>query len=562
MLLNLSIKNVALIDEIDIEFNSGLNVLSGETGAGKSVILDSINFVLGAKADKTMIRNGESFCLVTCLFDQISSKTQEILKEFDIEAGSELLIKRKFDVNGNGYIKVNGENVTATMLRKITSLLVDVHGQSEHFSLLSKNKQLECVDAGAKISDELSELAILISNLRANQKKLASIGGDPNERFKRIDLLEYQINEIEKAELKEGEKEELLLQKNKLNNLEKLSSALQVVSSIISDDGGVTDGLISIEQNLKSISDLGNEFSILQDRVQSVREELADISDTVIGILDGFDTNDLNLDEIENRIEIYRNFSRKYGNTLEDIHKYLENAISERDLLINFEKNCESIIKTIKKQRAEIYDLCVKISNKRKKFAVEFSEKITAKLAELGMPKAKFLVAFDKIPEIDEVENFSLSGLDKIEFLFSANAGEPVKPLSKIISGGEMSRFMLALKTQLSVDSSTYIFDEIDAGISGVTASIVAKHFAQIANGKQIIAISHLPQIVSMADNSLFIKKREEDDRAYTEVLKLSKEQKISEIIRLIGGDVNDETAIAHARKMISDADNYKSTIN
>ncbi len=558
MLVNLTIKNIALIEYAEIDFRDGLNILSGETGAGKSVILDSINFVLGAKADRTMIRHGEDFCLVTCLFSDLTDAVKNILNEFDIEFSNDLIIKRKYDVNGNGYIKLNGENITATMLRKVTSHLVDVHGQSEHFSLLSKTKQLECIDSGANTAEIISKLHNIYIELRENEKKLEKLGGDPDERFKRLDILEYQINEIEKAQLKEGEKEELLIQREKINNLEKLHNALQGVLSSLTEENATIDCLLAGEQCIKQISNLGEEYSSILDRIRSCREELDDVADTVDSLISNLDDNNLNIDDIEQRLEVYRNFSRKYGSSVNEVNDYLQKALLEKDSLINFEKNCETLIKEISKQRVQLYEVCLNLSKKRKEFANAFCKNVTLKLNELGMPKAVFYIDFEEIPQLEQIKTFNLTGLDKVEFMFSANAGEPVKPLSKIISGGEMSRFMLALKTQLSVDSATYIFDEIDAGISGITASIVAKQFAQIAKNKQVIAISHLPQIASMADNSLLIEKHEEENKTHTSIKNLSNKEKIEEIVRLIGGSVNDQSAITHASKMLDDAKQYK----
>ncbi len=561
MLLSLSIKNIALIDEAEIEFCDGLNILSGETGAGKSVILDSLNFVLGAKADKTMIRHGASFCIVSCTFLNYPETINEILAEYDVESSTELIIKRKFDVNGNGYIKLNGENVTATMLRKITSRLVDVHGQSEHFSLLSKVKQLECIDHGAQTKEELMVLSELIAKLNQDEKQLDSLCGTVEERLKRLDLLEYQINEIEKADLKEGEQEQLLLQKNKLLNLDKLSTSLQTAYSAISDEEGITDRLITVEQSLKSISDIDDSYAKLLDRIRSIREDVSDIASLLNDKFDELDPGGINLDEIEQRLEIYHNFSRKYGASVGEIELYLQNAINERNVLINFEKNSALLIEKIEKQKEKIYSLCKDISNKRRDFSKSFEKRVTEKLFELGMPKAQFSVEFEDLLPLKEIKQFTSSGLDKIEFMFSANAGEPIKPLSKIISGGEMSRFMLALKTQLSVDSLTYVFDEIDAGISGITAGIIAKQFAQISKNKQVIAISHLPQIAAMSDRSLLIVKHEEDDKTHTNVSILSSDSKIQEIIRLIGGRIDDPIAVSHAKNMVADAENYKKSI-
>ena len=562
MIVSLQVKNVALISEAEINFCNGLNILSGETGAGKSVLLDSINFVLGAKADKTMIRYGEQYCLVTCVFNNLPNEVYDILSEYDIERSDEIIIKRKFDINGNGYIKLNGENVTATMLRKITSLLVDVHGQSEHFSLLNKSNQLECIDAGGNTFAILNELAQTVARLKQTEKQIDEIGGDPEARAARIDILNYQINEIENANLKEGEKEELQALKLKLNNLEKLSSALGGAYGALSNEGVVIDGLVFAEQSLKSVTEISDSYAQLFERIQAIRAEVSDISDAISDLSDDLSAGDfLNVDEIEQRLEIYHNFARKYGATISDINLYLQKVITERDNLLNFDQTTKQLFDARQKYRNEAYELCKNLSAARRKYAKCFSNAVTQKLEELGIQKAQFIIQFDDLPELCNVKTFNKTGLDKIEFLFSANAGEPVKSLSKIISGGEMSRFMLALKTQTIGGCATYIFDEIDAGISGITAGIVAKHFAQISKNRQIIAISHLPQIAAMSDLSLLIKKDECEGKTYTQVHQLTEQSKLNEIVRLIGGSECDETAIQHAEKMIENANAYKKSI-
>ncbi len=560
MIVSLNIKNVALISKADIEFTSGLNILSGETGSGKSVILDSINFVLGAKADKNMIRHGEDFCIVSCVFRNYPAKINDFLAEYDIDAGDEIIIKRKFDINGNGYIKLNGENVTATMLRKITAALVDIHGQSEHFSLLSKQNQLECIDYGAQTQNYLEELSLSLANLNSCKKQLLSLGGDGESRKQKIELLQYQINEIDKASLKEGEYEQLLQRKNKLINLEKLSTALSSAHLALNDENGAVDCLFTAEHSLKSIQDLGDEYVSLVHRLNAVSDEISDISEVISAVLYDLDVDD-NIDDIEQRLDVYNSFFRKYGKDLIAINEFYENAKSELDQLLNFDQTYAELILNINKHHKSCYDLSLNLSKKRKQYATKFANAVVNKLKELGMPKAQFVVDFGEFPQYSTEIVINSLGLDKVEFLFSANAGEPVRPLSKIISGGEMSRFMLALKTQLSSGLGTYIFDEIDAGISGVTATTVAKQFAQISKQRQVIAISHLPQIAAMSDRSLLIYKFENEEKTYTDVKVLSNEQKIQEITRLIGGSSVDEVAMKHASNMLQESIEYKNSL-
>lgn len=558
MLNQLTIKNVALIDSAEITFSDGLNILSGETGAGKSVILDSINFVLGAKADKSMIRYGEQFCLVEAYFTDLSDEVKAQLCDFDIEDSEGIIIKRKFDIAGNGYIKLNGENVTATMLKKITSLLVDVHGQSEHFILLSKSKQLECIDQSAGVENYKARLKNVCADIKELDEKLAKLGGNPDERARRIDILNYQINEIQAADLKEGEEAELLSLHERIRNAEKITNALSAVYQSLSDENGVSDSVILAEQAIRNVSGLDEKIDSFAERLNNLREEANDIGDCVKDYLDSFDFESVDPDEIEKRLEVYRNLKKKYGATLEDIEAFYRSAVNERDDLLKSDETIEQITNAKVKKIDEYYKICCELSTARKAYSTDFSVRVKEKLADLGMTHADFCVEYDELPSIGELTTYPSNGLDHIEFMFSANAGEPVKPLSKIISGGEMSRFMLALKTQTGSPCGTYVFDEIDAGISGVTASVVAKNFAQISMKKQIIAVSHLPQISSMSDKSFFIEKIETAGKTYTTVKALDAAQKVEEIIRLIGGSKTDEISIRHAENMISLATEYK----
>ena len=361
MLNHLRIKNVALITEAEIDFCEGLNILSGETGAGKSVILDSLNFVLGAKADKTMIRYGEQFCLVEASFSRISDDVRDILDEFDIEYSDDIIIKRKFDVNGNGYIRLNGESVTAGMLKKITSLLVDVHGQSDHFVLLSKTKQIECIDQGADVETFKNRLKEICAEIKSLDEKLELLGGDPDERARKIDIFDFQIKEIQSAELKDGEESDLLAVRERLQNAERISQGLSAVYDALSGESGATDAIIAAEQSLRPISGIDTLFEKLAERLDSVRDEVNDISDSAREYLDSLDT-DADPDYIEQRIEVYRRLKRKYGQSLSEINAFCEKAAEERDALIDSDEEIKRIDAERKKLIDEYYGVCMDLS--------------------------------------------------------------------------------------------------------------------------------------------------------------------------------------------------------
>ncbi len=566
MLQKLSIKNIALIESAEISFSYGLNVLSGETGAGKSVILESLNFVLGAKADKTLIRNGESECSVTAEFDvSTSSATKKVFSDFDIDVDDYLIITRKFNLDGKSSIKINGNSATVGMLKKFTSNLVDVHGQSEHFYLLNESNQLDLIDklgyeSNFKIKEKLqtqySEYKKIISSLNA-------LGGDESQRLVKLDILNYQIKEITEADIKEGEEEELLNVRQKLQHQEKIVTALNSIKSAINDEGGVSDILSNANKISSSICGFGNDFANLDDRISNVGAEIDDICDSVQNLLDGFDFGEYDADYIEDRLDLIKKIKRKYGKDFNEISEFLQKAIVEKENLENFNEVARDLLIKKKEKETVLYNLYNELSSLRKQTSKDFAVRVVNEFKELGMQNGQFFVRFNEFPDIESCKFESDNGVDEVSFMFSANLGENVKPLSFVISGGEMSRFMLAIKAQTAKcnEISTFIFDEIDSGISGVIAKVVAEKFAKIALDTQIIAVSHLPQISAMADTNLLISKHEHAGRTITKVKTLTEKEKISEIIRLVGGEIESVSAKEHAIDLIDKAIKYKKSI-
>ena len=566
MLEKLIIKNVALIENAEINFTSGLNVLSGETGAGKSVILESLNFVLGAKAEKSLIRTGQTECSVSAIFNVSDNNSiSEVFEQLDIEKDDTIIISRKFTIEGKNSIKINGNTLTATMLRKISSLLVDVHGQSEHYELLSNTNQLKLIDklGGDNVLSVKEEIKQVFANYKQTVKAIDQLGGDESQRLVKLDVLNYQINEIESAELYDGEEEKLLELRKNLQHQEKINLSLSHVKSAISEEGGVSDILSNAMRSLSQITDLNSKYLEVYDRLSDCFSGLDDVADDVSSILDEFDSLDYNPDEIESRLDLIKSLKKKYGSSYLEIIEFLEKAKQEKDTLENFEKLSGDLLNKKEEYSKELYSLYTKLSNLRKETSKSFAQNIKNELKELGMASATFNVEFNLEPSFKECSFDSSNGFDNVTFMFSANLGEPLKPLSQVISGGEMSRFMLAIKVHTSKcnDISTFVFDEIDAGISGVVAKIVAQKFARISRNVQVIAITHLPQISSMADNNLLIEKTEINEKTVTNVYALGKDQKTKEIIRLIGG-VDGENAVNLANEMISKANEYKNTLN
>lgn len=566
MLSRLTIKNVALIENADITFGEGLNVLSGETGAGKSVILDSVNFVLGAKADRAMIRYGETECTVRAEFSvPETSKAVAELREMDIDTDGDIIISRKFSETGKNAIKINGNTVTAAMLRKVTDSLVDVHGQSEHFFLLKESNQLKTLDTvvGKELLPKKQTLAELLKEKRNIEDRIALLGGDEKERGRRLDILQFQIEEIRSVDLKEGEEEELIQKRNKINNLEKIISALREATETIAGEAGVLDGLRVANRALSSVSKLDLSYAEICEKIESLAIEADDIAETLsdMGNELYFDENEA--EETELRLDAIRALKRKYGANKQEIDEYLDKIQAEYDLLSDCEGQYALLSEEKNKNEKKIYAICQEITKLRKQHGQAFCKRVTDELKTLNIAHAQFAIEFGEYTK-EDVTKANTNGLDNVCFLFSANAGEPMKPLGKIISGGEMSRFMLAVKTQLSDvnEISTYIFDEIDAGISGITAKVVGEKLARIAKNTQIIAVSHLAQIAVMSDNEFLIEKHEEAEKTLTCVHALNEEAKLKEIVRLLGGNEEEGFAFKHAEELLKQAKEYKNSIS
>lgn len=565
MLSQLTIKNVALIESATIDFSEGLNVLSGETGAGKSVILDSVNFVLGAKADRTMIRHGESECFVKAEFSlPETAKAITLLREMDIDSDGEIIISRRFSEMGKSTVKINGNTVSTTMLRQITDCLVDVHGQSEHFFLLKESNQLRTLDAaiGASITEKKAELAALLLERKTIDGQITQLGGDEQARSRRLDMLGFQIGEIEGAGLKEGEEEELLARRNMINNVEKILQALKGAVDAFSAESGALDALRYAKRCVSGIAKLSPSYEEISDRLENLYSEADDISETLLGFADELYFDENEAQETEERLDLIRSLKKKYGNSVSEINTYLSGIRAEYDLLSDCEGQVARLAEGRKKCNQKIYDCCVAITKIRKQFGEKFCQEVADELRTLNIASARFEIEFGEYTE-EDVEKADKNGLDEVCFLFSANAGEPLKPLGKIISGGEMSRFMLALKTKLSSinEICTYLFDEIDAGISGKTAKVVGEKFARIAHSTQIIAVSHLAQIAAMSDREFLIEKQETNGKTITTVRALEGNEKVLELVRLLGGDEKDAFAVGHAEELLKQAKAYKNAL-
>ena len=559
MISSLKLKNVALIESAQIDFTSGLNVLSGETGAGKSVIINGINFVLGSKADKNMIRFNQNYCEAEIVFDGVNnSEVNSVLESLGIDADEQIIIKRKFFSDGRGDIKINGNTVTLTMLKNLTSVLCDVYGQSEHYSLLNKNNQLKVLDNYCNDKIELIKAQIkpIISDIKEIKKQLEIGGGDERQRAYKLDLLKFQIDEIESANLVDGEEEDLLNRRKILQNVEKIGNTLQAVKCIFGDDNGVLDHLNASTREMNNISNFGDNYLSLTDRLYSIKADSDDLYSEVENMLDNLDFDGEEYARVEERLDVIKGLKRKYGSTIEEINEFFENISKEYKYLVEFENNSKILTQKLSDNTVKLNKLYKELTLVRTNAAKEFANALEKELSTLGMKSAKFEIEVKEL----ECDTLSLNGINEVEFLFSANAGEPLKTMSKVISGGEMSRFMLALKLVENTNDFTYIFDEIDAGISGEVAKIIAQKFAILSKKIQIITISHLPQIVSYGDDVYKIEKTDDGQNTVTNVTKLDYDGKVKEVLRLTGGNLGD-SSILHAKQLIETANNYKEGI-
>lgn len=562
MLRTLKIKNIALIDECTIEFDNGFNVLSGETGAGKSIIIDSINFVLGSRSDKSLIKHGADMAKVEAVFD-VDESVKPVFDELGLDFETTVIVTRVFSLSGRNECRLNGETITLNMLKKIMAQIVDVFGQNDHSLLLDEVTHLQLLDSFADGQLEREKLVLLgrIEDLKDINARIRSIGGSGESRERTKDLLSYQINEIENANLIRGEEDTLNERKNVLINAEKISNTLNDVLNYLDGDYGVLSNVRLSSNMLSGLEKFSQIYDELSTRLNSIKYELDDITDSVKGEFENMEYDENVLNDIEDRLDTIAALKRKYGKSVDEIFAFLENAKAQLDNINNaegklaeWENEKVAILDTI-------YKTCTNITRLRQSAAQKFKVKIESELKELGMKNAQFEVQFNNIYNRDNIENeITPLGCDSIALMFSANLGVEVKPIAKIISGGEMSRFMLGFKCALNEKThKTYIFDEIDTGIGGDSAIVVAKKMSKIAKTNQVLCVTHLPQIACFSDVAFKVEKYEEAGKTYSHVNVLDAGQKVTEIARMIGANQNKEFAILHARQLIEDAKGIKS---
>ena len=546
MLEKLNIKNVALIKSLEINFQSGFNVILGETGAGKSIIIDSLNFALGSKADKTLIRAGEEAMAVSALFVDVSNNVKSILCGFGLDESDEVLLSRTYSQTGKGEARINGEIVAISMLKQIGEALVDSYGQNESIALLKQKNHLEILDL-YKPKDEIQvkeEIQGLIQKLNELNLKIKKLGGDEASRERQIDLLSFQTNEIENANLQENEDEILEEKLKKLSNSEKIMEAISSAFELLENENGAISTLKQSLNNLRSVERYDDKIEILSQKLDEFIINIDELGEEIYSLSNDYDFNENELNQMIERRDVLDSLKRKYGGSLENVLKYLSEASEELEML----KNSKDILNSLENDKKKLLEVAAEKFNElgkiRRAHALEIEQKLSTALAELGILKAQFKVNFFPIVRsIEEVETFSLNCMEDVEFLFSANLGEELKPLAKTISGGEMNRFMLAFKNIIADINgpSTLIFDEIDSGISGKVATQVAEKIAKLSKTYQVLCISHLPQVASMGDCFFFVSKANDGERTQTSIKMLSNEEIAFQIALLTYGSVDDK---------------------
>jgi DNA repair protein RecN (Recombination protein N) len=542
MLLFMNIKNVALIEQTDIEWTPQMTVLTGETGAGKSIIIDCVNLLLGARSDKTLVRYGTDKARIQGLFSA-KDDVLEILRNEGIEAeGNSVLIDREISQEGRNICRINGIMTTQNVLREIGARLINIHGQQDNQALLTPDNHIDFLDEYAKT--DLTEYKKLYENRKELLLNLESLDKSEQERIQRIDLLSYQTDEILSADLKVGEEAKLKERKAFIDNAEKLAVSLNDAYNSLYGDNCAYDLTSSAVSSLERVAGIDEGLDDVLSKITDVKYIIEDSVHEIGSFLESLDFDENEQNDIEERLDTISKLKRKYGEDEESVLKYLEDALSELDSLRNYEENTEKLKKELLQIESAMADEAKKITKIRGDAAKRLQKEVEDALSELDMPKVKFEVAFKKT-------DFALKGAESAEFMICPNVGEALKPLAKIASGGELSRIMLAIKSIVSGSVDTLIFDEIDTGVSGNAAKKIASKLWNLARGKQVICVSHSPQLAASADNHFVISKRTEGERTVTEVKKLSQDERIYEIARIIDGSNVTETAIMHAKEMM-----------
>lgn len=552
MLSQLFIQNIAVIEKAQVAFEKGLNVFTGETGAGKSIVIDAINAVLGNRTSRDLVRTGAPKALVTALFEGIGDETKEQLLSmgFEPEEDGSLLLSREISADGKTSCKIGGRPSTVSILREVAQSLINIHGQHDNQSLLLPEQHLVYIDQFGKTAALLKEYRVEYAYYVELQRKLRQLQTDEREKAQRTDLLSYQINEISSAALFPDEEEELQSAKKKMQNSVKIIEALHIAHDLLQGTEE-SDGILSmLDQTQEQFQMLEVYYpQIKSDRILDMRYELEEVRENLRDALSDAEMDPAELDRIEERLDLIFRLKRKYGGSVEEILAFKERAQQELDSIVHAEELQAKLEKEHGQSEARLMKLAKQLSEKRKSAAKQFEDQVCAELTFLDMPSVRFIVHAET-GELDE------TGIDRMEFYISTNPGEPPKPIGKIASGGELSRIMLSLKNVIAEGDrvGTLIFDEVDTGVSGRAAQKIGRKLKQASAGRQIICVTHLAQVAAFADTHLLIAKTVRDGRTFTTVNALPQEERVQELARIMGGENLTPTVLASARELILQA--------
>ncbi|WP_270383644.1 DNA repair protein RecN [Ligilactobacillus salivarius] len=551
MLQELSIKDFAIIDEIQISFQPKMTVLTGETGAGKSIIIDALGLLAGGRGSTEFIRKGEKKAVIQGLFTlPREANTYNILEEYGIDSeDGQIILQRDLYRGGRNICRINGMMVNLATLRKVGETLIDIHGQNEHQELMKPENHIDLLDEYDKKTSQLrNQYQVVYQNYRKLKLSMKKKEADEKAWAQRLDMLNFQVKEIEEAGLKINEEDELVEEKNKLDNFQAIHDALELSYQILSGEKiDVVGNLGNAMNELSDVSDLSENLQEINTKISDAFYSLEDAARDISDELDSMEWNGERLNEIEERLELIHQLKRKYGDTIEDILHYHSRIEKELREMENAEQNSEKQERQLSEALEKVKELAIKLSKQRKKSAKKLEKMIHEQLSALYMDKAVF--------EVKCLNNSKLysKGIDKVEFYIQTNPGEEMGPLAKIASGGELSRIMLALKTIFSqkMGVTSIIFDEVDTGVSGRVAQAIAEKISQISNNSQVLCITHLPQVAAIADNHYYISKSVNDGRTETSLKELDEKQKIREIARMLSGSEITELTLKHAEELI-----------
>lgn len=555
MLTTLYIENIAVIEKTSIDFSQGLNVLTGETGAGKSIIIDSINAIMGQRTSKELVRTGAKTALVTAQFDDVNDTVKAKLKElgYDNEDDDTLILQRSISAAGKSTCKINARPASVTVLKEVAKNLINIHGQHESYELFSPDTHIDYIDSFGELNSELDDYREKYKKYKALKKQLNEANSDESARLHEIDLLTYQTTELFNADVQPDEIEQLENERIVLMNSEKIFTLLNDARELLDGDERTAGGIEAVESAMNYIqraASLNGEYESISESITDVYYNLRDCIEAISDAADSVESDPQRLEEIDERLDLLNRLTRKYGCECNELPSLAEKMQTRLEELLSYDKNRDQLEADYKEAENNALVAAQKLSEIRKKTAKVFSERVREEMSFLNMPNVQIVTQFENT-------DFYEKGTDKIEFLISANPGEPPRPVAKIASGGELSRMMLAIKTVLAStdDIDTLIFDEVDTGISGSAAQKVGMKLKEVSKSSQVLCVTHQAQLAALADAHYLISKQVEDGRTFTQVKLLDFDGRKHELARIIGGVSITDAALAHAESMLKESE-------